>query len=247
MSGNEETNKIAIGDIHGNLNAVSQLICFLESKYSSSDVVFLGDYVDRGKDSAGVIDFLIDIKEQNKFNSITFLRGNHEDCMLYSIKNPNSRIAQHWAMNMGGYETLSSYGWDFSMGTDFSMIPLSHMKFLKETKLYHQDKNYVFAHGGVNRDKQLSQNTKQELLWTRQHQIVTHEDRMNNKIVIHGHTPVDMPKFDPETKTMNIDVGSYFTDRICASVLTPDMEHEFILYDKGEIYSLDTNPSIPKP
>lgn len=174
---------VAIGDIHGCSQSLKALWDKLEP-FSDASFIFIGDYIDRGPDSKGVVDFLL--KAQNERNCI-FLRGNHEQMLLDSFE---SKRDYNWLLN-GGDTTLESYGVD---GAD--QIPDDHLEFYINTKLYYQTDDYFFVHAGVPPHQPISKSIESEenhdfFLWGRDH--IDSFETPWEKTVIFGHTPRPYP------------------------------------------------------
>jgi len=190
---------IAIGDIHGCAKSFDAL---LEEINPSSDdhLLFVGDYIDRGPDSKGVIDRLLDLRDEVE---CTFLRGNHESLMLGYLDDGAFNL---WRVN-GGVSTLESY-----LGTDESEIeiPDHHAEFVRETKLYHETDDYFFVHAGLKPDltieENLDQNDEKVFMWEREH--LAAEGVAWEKTVVCGHTPRPEP-IDRERLIM-IDTGCVY-------------------------------------
>lgn len=214
----EQKKYIAIGDIHGRYHSLRTMIDYLMHEHSDATLVFLGDYVDRGQFSANVIDAIIDLKEKNIFRSVIPLCGNHEQMFLASLHKPNSRLAEHWARKCGGYNTLFSYGWDFDMGYDFSVIPESHISFLNELKYYHKDKNVFFCHAGVNPDRKLNDQKNEDLIWIREKFLES--NKVWKKLIVHGHTQLrnGFPAVDKSNR-LNLDIGAARMENIACAVI----------------------------
>lgn len=182
-------NYIAIGDIHGCLEPLQRLIQTLHPKPSDT-LVFLGDYVDRGLNTKGVIDYLIEL---NKTLSCVFLLGNHEVLMLDYLAGLLS--ASDWERN-GGMATLDSY-----TDADGTLhIPDAHLDFLNACLPYFDTPDYFFVHGGVNPFRTIEENlrkmTKLELVWERSHLdevVLNANDYKWEKTVVCGHTPIPRP------------------------------------------------------
>lgn len=192
---------IAIGDIHGCSKTLKLLLDRLDDEFGDSRVyVFIGDYVDRGPDSKGVIDLLLDFR---KSHDCVFLRGNH-DAMLLNYQADKSWV--QWFDN-GGATTIDSYGDD---GTDTS-IPYEHLKFFVDTELFLDTPEYLFVHGGVPADSTIESALKDESLyssfmWRREHIYSDHN--MWEKTVVFGHTPVRSPI--DEQRKLGIDTGCVY-------------------------------------
>jgi serine/threonine protein phosphatase 1 len=174
---------IAIGDVHGCANSLEALVAKIEPA-RSDHLIFIGDYVDRGPDSNRVIEILIELDRRFR---CTFLRGNHETLMLNYLDHGEFDI---WRMN-GGIETLNSYRTD--SGT--IEIPESHIEFIRETELYHDEPEFFFVHAGLRPDIPIAENIErhdeQIFLWERGH---LHARSLKwEKPVVCGHTPHGEP------------------------------------------------------
>lgn len=197
----EKDGFIAVGDIHGCSKTLKLLLDRLDNEFGDTRTyVFVGDYVDRGPDSKGVVDLLMNFK---KDHDCVFLRGNH-DAMLLNYHADKSWV--QWFDN-GGATTMASYGDD---GFD-TKIPYSHLKFFASTELYLDTPEYFFVHGGVPVDSTIEAALKDEsqyssFMWRREH-IYTKENKWE-KTVVFGHTPVRSPI--DENNMLGIDTGCVY-------------------------------------
>ncbi len=168
----------AIGDVHGCLTSLETI--FRNIDYSSSDTfVFLGDYIDRGVDSKGVIDFIMALSK--KTNVITLL-GNHE-VMMSQAK--DDRLTLSMWLRCGGSQTLDSYNaGDVKQWVDD--IPQSHWNFIANLRLYYETDKYIFAHAAVNPNKNMENQDASFLLWQHNHENIKHK---SGKTLVVGHTP----------------------------------------------------------
>lgn len=194
-----DNNYVAIGDIHGCLQSLQALTQKLE-KYSDRQFVFLGDYIDRGPDSKGVVDFLLDYREQQ---NCIFLRGNHEQMLLDAYYNDNLDL---WLMN-GGRSTLESYGAKYNSLN----IDEDHIEFYKNTKMYYDTPDFFFVHAGLSPAKTIEQslqdeNDIQDFLWERSHLNVF--ETPWEKTVVFGHTPRPHPI--RKNKMLGLDTGCVY-------------------------------------
>lgn len=167
----------AIGDIHGSIKALKAI--FKQGVIQPSDkVVFLGDYVDRGSDSKGVIDWLIKNKEEFDFE---FVLGNHE-IMMATAKTSPDRLVE-W-LHLGGANTLDSYkirderNW-------MDKIDKTHWDFIDSCQHYVEIKNFIFVHAGLEGGKSLYEQNKHHLFWKKYEEPEPYD---SSKIVICGHT-----------------------------------------------------------
>ena len=145
---------IAIGDIHGCSAALEAL---LEAIRPSPDdvVITLGDYIDRGPDSKGVLDRLIDLGRRCR---LVPLLGNHDQVLLdvCSGKDPIDSL-----LDMGGAATLDSYG----PGRSLDLIPDEHYEFLESCRLYHETETHIFVHANYDPDLPMAEQWVGTLLW----------------------------------------------------------------------------------
>jgi len=168
---------IAIGDIHGCLNCLEKLIQAIEPN-ADDFYIFLGDYIDRGSDSKGVINFLMNFKKN--YPSV-FIKGNHEE-MILSIKDYPEYFV-YW-IDFGGLKTLKSY--DASINLDgLKRIPASHWKFFETCIDYFESDKFIFSHALPNPQKKMEKQTDHELRWKKE--INVEMGHMSRKKVIFGH------------------------------------------------------------
>lgn len=147
--------EFVIGDIHGCLNALNRLLEIIQPRKSDT-IVFLGDYVDRGWDSCGVIDTIIDL---NQKCTVVSILGNHEQMMIES-RNDGEAYKQ-W-LNQGGRATLHSYG-RRGLGWDLQGVPKAHWDFLTEQVLdYWETDRNIFVHASL--DPELDMNEQPDFL-----------------------------------------------------------------------------------
>jgi len=182
-----------IADIHGCSKTLRALIedMIRPSKYDW--LYFLGDYIDRGPDSKGVIDYLMHLQEE-EYNS-RFLMGNHEDVFIRTydadlrkrkflgIKLPNP-AKKDW-FDMYGRSTLDSFG-----VKNISDIPEKYIKWIKKLEPYIELDKYILVHAGLNFDIENPFDDKESMLWIRDYKIIP--EKINHKKIIHGHTPVSL-------------------------------------------------------
>lgn len=218
----------AFGDVHGRLDLFDRCKAAILRDWESDpteqmSVIGLGDYIDRGPDSAAVVESLA----TTSFPGGTiYLRGNHEQLMLDFLEEP-LRNGPMWFEN-GGVETLIAYQVDipnrFLRNLDFRAIrdqfarkiPVRHLLFLQGLQLSHEVGGYFFVHAGVRSGIPLHAQRGADLLWIR------HRDRddPSDKVIVHGHSPVDEPFLGRHR--INIDTGAYLTGRLTCLVLEAD-------------------------
>jgi len=215
----------AIGDIHGRLDLLSELLARISSDIALRPTarplyVFLGDYIDRGSASRETIDRLI---EHGKTHESIFLKGNHE---LIAIKCLSDRgLFDQW-LRLGGLETLVSYGVPAETLANGKQIaelqsafhgalPQAHFRFFRDLKNSFECGDFFFAHAGVKPNVELSRQKENDLLWIRGEFLTSKDDF--GKIVVHGHTPTREIEVGPNR--INIDTGAFATGRLSCLVL----------------------------
>lgn len=171
---------LAIGDIHGCRRALESLLD-LVAPTSDDTIVTLGDYVDRGPDSAGVVKLLLELDSSH---SLVPLRGNHEIMMLDSRESNSWR--ESW-LGYGGAETLASYSVDRNDSAAFDSIPVAHLEFLENRLLpYWETDTHIFVHAFAEANKPMSAQPDSSLFWRK---FVNPEPHTSGKTVVCGHTP----------------------------------------------------------
>jgi serine/threonine protein phosphatase 1 len=213
----EGTLVFAIGDVHGRADLLKTLLTFIgghsESGNAKTVVIGLGDYVDRGPDSAGAIDALCDFRRHNNIE-LVWLRGNHEAMFANFLEAPN-RIGPEW-LEQGGLETIRSYGCDVGRRPyDFDKVrddmarrlPIHHIRFLESLRSSLTIGDFFFCHAGVRPNIALTSQSERDLMWIRSG--FADRDAPFAKVIIHGHTPVATP--DVRTHRINIDTGAYLS------------------------------------
>ena len=217
----ELKNKIyAIGDIHGQLHKLKGLIEKLPID-DTCQLVFVGDYIDRGEYSFEVIEYLINLCK--RYNCV-FLKGNHEDLFMNFMLGESDDM---FVCN-GGDSTIQSYknnGYDISQFIEYQRrnLPITHVNFYKSLKNYYETDDYIFVHAGLlPKNIPLSEQPVDMLLWERYDFINSDFDW--GKKVIFGHTP------NREILNMHnkicIDTGAYYEDGKLTCVVLP--EEKFI-------------------
>jgi serine/threonine protein phosphatase 1 len=214
----------AVGDIHGCAFQLDRLLTAIQADAASHTgavhLVFLGDYVDRGPDSKGVIERLLALPSSF---SPRFLRGNHDQAILDFLRDP--AFYRAWR-NFGAAETLVSYGVKpplFDRAEDFAAardqfakaLPHRHLRFFETLELHFQIGDYFFAHAGVRPGIALEQQTAEDLLWIRDEFLMSKNDF--GAVVVHGHTPGDSPV--RRSNRICVDTGAYATGRLTAAAL----------------------------
>ncbi|MFD2157544.1 metallophosphoesterase family protein [Rubritalea tangerina] len=190
---------LVIGDIHGCHRQLNDLLALL-SPSSNTPIITLGDYIDRGPDTKGVIDTLIALGPQ-----LIHLKGNHDVFMEQA--RTDSAMYDFWLQPMvGGQETLDAYG------GHLDNVPDAHWQFLASAKLYHELDDFICVHGGLDPKVPLAQQSPEVLLNLRFQHAKKH---CSGKTIICGHTrQIDgKPKLRRNTLCIDTNVfgGGYLT------------------------------------
>ncbi len=172
---------LAIGDVHGCATALAALIEAFELR-STDTLVTLGDYVDRGPDSKGVLDQLIALRSRCQLIS---LLGNHDQMLLAALER---RSALSAFLAMGGTVTLDSYG----PTGDLELVPHEHREFLRQCRLYYETERYFFVHANYAPGLPLARQDDRVLLWMSLRDFVP-GPHCSGKIAVVGHTPQPAP------------------------------------------------------
>lgn len=214
----------AVGDIHGRRDLLQRMLKKItahkvESGFSNA-IVFLGDYIDRGPDSKGVIDLLLalDLPGWQK----VFLRGNHDQAILDFLRDP--LFYRAWR-GFGAPETLLSYGvipprFDsedafVKARNELSVaLPQAHLHFLERLDYSFTDGDYHFVHAGVRPGIALERQVAEDMLWIRDDFLLSTRDF--GKVVVHGHTPTEKPV--KRFNRIGLDTGAHATGCLTAAV-----------------------------
>lgn len=211
----------AIGDIHGHLDRLRSVHHWIDADRAIEGgddvVVHLGDLMDRGPDSAGVLDFLIDgLLTGQRW---VVLKGNHDRMMSLFLENPMQqdhklRSEYNWLSGpLGGLTTLASYGIDTDVDNQEPLhdlavdaVPASHKAFLLGLNTTFRTKDAVFVHAGIRPGVAIEKQVEDDLIWIREPFLSDTTD--HGPLIIHGHTPVETPTH--YGNRINIDSGVAF-------------------------------------
>ena len=196
---------LAIGDIHGCLTQLTELMERVQPS-SADRIVFLGDYVDRGPASAGVIDYLI--RFAAAFPDTVFLRGNHEQMFIDYLDGLDPAL---FLIN-GGQQTLDSY-----RNRRMWPVPSAHRRFLDSSRHYFESDRHIFVHAGLRPEIPLAEQTDFDMLWIRDEFLESDFDW--GKPVVYGHTPLKEPLLGE--RRIGVDTGCVYGRRLtCCDVMS---------------------------
>jgi serine/threonine protein phosphatase 1 len=205
----------AIGDIHGRLDLLDQLLALIESdaveRGSVAKIVFTGDFVDRGADSFGVVERLI-AGPRRPGDRFVCLRGNHDDLLVKGVTTDD--VLPDWARVLFDH-TIGSYGCDRQSWRRSAELR-RHAEFLASLPLTHDDGTHLFVHAGIRPGVAIEAQLEHDLLWIRE-EFLGHAEALPRRVV-HGHTIVgDRPVI--RANRISIDTGAYRSGLLTAAVL----------------------------
>lgn len=223
------TRILAISDIHGELKLFQQLLVKTNYNAKQDQLFLLGDYVDRGPSSCGVLNLVAELKA----NGARILMGNHEAIMLAACRSGHPKPWLHWITVCGGIETLTSYGYqvhDFEEAIKTNSLPAfirtlpkleEHLKLIETFEPYIELDDAIFVHAGVVPDVSLNEMKRNEFLWIREE---FHTGYRGEKTIIFGHTPTYKLQQDEtnysvyfgENNIIGIDGGAVFGGQLHA-------------------------------
>lgn len=214
----------AVGDVHGCLDRLRAMHLAIAADIAarpaaSVTLVHLGDYIDRGPESAGVLDWLAEGPAPDGVGSVVNLMGNHETMMLAALAEGSGRAARLWLLN-GGEATLHSFGLGNAddPGAWAERLPAGRLDFLRALPLTHRAGGYVFVHAGLRPGVPLAAQAPEDMLWIREPFLAAVEPF--EAVVVHGHTPTRDPVVRPNR--IGIDTGAVLGGRLTCAVLEAD-------------------------
>ncbi|MBV9784289.1 MAG: serine/threonine protein phosphatase [Acidisphaera sp.] len=214
----------AVGDVHGCADRLAAMHAAIaadlqERPVGTALLIHLGDYVDRGPDSAGVIARLSAGQAVAGARTIN-LMGNHEGMMLAALNDGDPGAAAHWLDNGGG-ASLRSWGVHGDFTNWRRQIPPAHLAFLGGLALSHVEGGYLFVHAGIRPGVVLERQSAHDLLWMREPFLSWTGE--HGCVVVHGHTPVSAPVVRPNR--IGIDTGAVLGGPLTCVVLEADRLH----------------------
>ncbi len=219
-----------VGDIHGHAGLLEQLHKMIAADAAGyagkKQVLYLGDYIDRGDASKRVVDILLE-QPLAGFEAIHLL-GNHEQALLDFLLNPEAMAA--W-LGFGGVAALHSYGIEAGLVSSAHQLekiraeleeklPPSHREFYENCKLCHTEGSYYFVHAGVRPGVALEKQNFEDLLWIRE--PFTASTANHGAVIVHGHSISAEPELLPNR--IGIDTGAFVTGVLTALVLEGEQQ-----------------------
>ncbi len=206
----------AVGDIHGRLDLLNQLLDAIEAdaarRRARAKIVFTGDYVDRGADSFGVVERLI-AGPRRAGDAFVCLRGNHDDLFVKAVT--SGQGLPNWAWLLF-WHTLASYGVERETRHENGRELPRHAAFLAGLPLTHDDGSHLFVHAGIRPGVPIDRQVDEDLMWIRD-DFLNHAAALPRRVV-HGHTIIG----DHPVVTLNrisIDTGAYKSGILTAAVI----------------------------
>jgi serine/threonine protein phosphatase 1 len=212
---------IAFGDVHGEKLKLKKLLSKLDLQ-ENDELVFLGDYIDRGNDSKGVIDIIIDLQKKHK---VICLMGNHESFFLETLKYPAGKMADSWMLN-GGIACLESYvpmdRWDLKDPVE-EMEDI-HGDFFANLQLTYETEDFIFVHGYLSHELDVEDQEEFLCLWGRYVDIWPHK---SGKTVVCGHS---IQRDGPTNGGFKIciDTGSFLPNGYITALVIDGQKSKFI-------------------
>lgn len=213
----------AIGDVHGCLErlvAMHELIAedMAERPAAAATLIHLGDYIDRGPESAQVVDWLL-AGPPVPVRTVVNLMGNHEHLMLSAVAGAEADAPEIWLSN-GGADSLMSWGIPraATQAEWAGRLPVQHLLFLRDLATHLRIGPYFFVHAGIRPGVPLAQQTRHDMLWIREPFLSSKAD--HGVVVVHGHTPRHEPTVTPNR--IGIDTGAVMGGKLTCAVLEDD-------------------------
>ncbi|MFU8819147.1 MAG: metallophosphoesterase family protein [Desulfurivibrio sp.] len=215
----------AIGDIHGCRPLLAGLLKKIRPDSDQDTLIILGDFINRGPDSRGTVELLLELKRQ--FRHLILLRGNHEQMLLDFLDGRNQGLF----LAVGGRETLASYGADPSTAASTAWLPPEHLALLADLPTCYENEHGIYVHAGLQPGVNLAGQSSEWLLWARDDFIESDHDF--GKRVIFGHTPFADPLV--MANKIGIDTGAVYGGRLTC-LLLPELKFVSVVAAAGTIF-----------
>ena len=225
--------QFAIGDVHGCKKSLRALLAQLSLR-QGDELYFLGDYIDRGPDSKGVLDTIFDLRKAGY--KVECLLGNHEAMILGALSG-NRDDAYDWQRN-GGKRALQSFG-----AANVFEIPPTYTDFMATMPLVLEVGNYILVHGGLNFNINDPLDPTQQMIWLRHWYNKINYAWLENRVIVHGHTPQSVAatmlqlEFLEQERVLNIDCGCVFNGDILNTLVCFELNSRQLFFQKNVEYS----------
>lgn len=225
----------AIGDVHGELSKLEILLGYIaedsQTRGNEHKIIFLGDLIDRGAQSRGVV---ARVKRLVEAGEASCVKGNHEELMLHAFAKTDSMGVYYWAEN-GGDATIESYEAANGGHDDWrDAIDRDHIAWLRALPVMIRDeeRKLAFVHGGID-PKKFPHCSDEIRLWTRSEKFFRSDnwpdrEELHDLLVVHGHTPTDDLRPEKQRRRINVDTGACFGGPLTSVVLAPGEEPYFL-------------------
>lgn len=186
----------AIGDIHGCCRTFQRLLFEVIGLEKADSLYLLGDYIDRGPDSKGVIEQIMALQANGYV--VQPIRGNHEQLLLNALTQPTRENMTLW-LDYGGHATLKSYGVEHP-----EELPLAHINFFKKLPFYCASEKHIFVHAGIecNLENPFTCDGEDAMLWSRTK--MTDPDKCEGYVLVGGHTPLSLADIEESIASPHI-------------------------------------------
>jgi serine/threonine protein phosphatase 1 len=192
-----------VGDVHGCLDMLRRLMDKIDWRPDEDSLIFLGDYIDRGIDSKGVVDYVLELTKAS--SRVQCIMGNHENILLDFLNTGESRLL----IINGGIPTLESYQ-AACENEDDPIIPPEHVEFFRSLPAYIELDDYYIVHAGFRPGVAIEDQTLEDLIWIREPFIFSDYDF--GKTVIFGHTPIAEPLM--MDNKIGLDTGAVYGNKL---------------------------------
>jgi serine/threonine protein phosphatase 1 len=218
----------AIGDIHGCLDKLRRLLATCEARAAGRPArfVFLGDYIDRGPDSRGVVELLLRRQQQAPPGAVVCLRGNHEQLALDA--HADERAMPDWLRNRAA-DTIRSYG------RPDGLISPAHLVWLAALPLCHDDGLRFFVHAGVDLNVPLDRQDYEAMLWMREPFLSRSDEVDCGRFIVHGHTPQKSGRPDLRRHRLNLDTAAVLGGPLTAAAFDDTQAEPLRFLTDGDV------------
>lgn len=214
-----------IGDIHGRSDLLEPLLAFIQSdaekRRQEPRVIFLGDVVDRGPDSRNCIELVI--STLNRWPNSKIILGNHDDLFVRVLgtDSPDPAVVDTWLDNWG-IPTVYNYDYEADLVMARNAIKLDyehHIELFRQASLIELDGAFAFTHAGINPDRSIDNQTREDCLWIRE-PFLEHVAPLSH-VIVHGHTVTESRRPVVASNRISIDTGAYATGNLTVLIIDP--------------------------